>query len=183
MTLEGEDMDLCDAITIESHLAADEGDTVPGAGSAGSFDRMVELLALSRVRLSLVALEFADVAIDAARGAALAACGATGFLIALGSQRFVIVDVGPRGASPRADQAIAERVRALAMAALSGRGEWRLARLRTAELHLCSDQVGAGDLRLAQLARMLAQSAFQSLPRAAQSQPRRDKPDRLSLVA
>ncbi|MBM3525502.1 MAG: hypothetical protein FJX57_21345, partial [Alphaproteobacteria bacterium] len=120
-------------------------------------------------------------AIHAARGAALAACGATGFLIALGSQRFVIVDVGPRGTSPHADQAIAERVRALAMAALSGGGESKLGRMRSAELHLCSDQVGTAELRLAQLARMLTQAAFQSLPFVAQDQARRDKPDRLSL--
>ena len=80
--------------------------------------------------MSLVALEFAETSARGAREAALAACGSTGFLVALTPQRFVIADVGPRGASPRADQAIAERIRTLAMAALSARSDPRRARLR-----------------------------------------------------
>lgn len=178
-------MDLSDALPIDTAtsdvMAA--GDQPTRIEAIDAFDRMVGLLALSRVRISLVALEVADTTARVAREAALAACGSTGFLIALAPQRFVIVDVGPRGASPRADQAIAERVRALAMAALSTRCDPRRARLRSAELHLCSDQIGSAALRMAQLARMLAAAVFERHPLGPQDQKRRDKPDRLSLVA
>ncbi len=126
---------------------------------AAALDRMIELLALSPVRISLVALEFLETGPRAAAAAAMAACGATGFLIALSTQRFVIVDVGPRGASPRADQAIAERVRALAMAALSGRRDARPARLRTAELHVWSDQAVSARQCFSQLVRLLGSDA------------------------
>ncbi|MBL8701307.1 MAG: hypothetical protein JNK67_23220 [Alphaproteobacteria bacterium] len=178
-------MDLSDAIPSESPVidSISTGDPPARGESIEAFDRMVGLLALSRVRISLVAIELADTPARVAREAALAACGATGFLIPLAPQRFVILDVGPRGASPRADQAIAERVRALAMAALSARCDPRRARLRSAELHLCSDQVGSATLRLAQLARMLAAATFDRHPLGPQEQKRRDKPDRLSLVA
>lgn len=178
-------MDLSDALPIDTAASdiAITGDQPTRREAVDAFDRMVGLLALSRVRISLVALEVLETTARVARESALAACGSTGFLIALAPHRFVIVDVGPRGASPRADQAIAERVRALAMAALSARCDPRRVRLRSAELHLCSDQVGSAALRIAQLARMLAAAEFERHPLGSQDQKRRDKPDRLSLVA
>jgi hypothetical protein len=127
-----------------------------GARDTAGLDRIIELLALSRVRIAMVALDFGDASPRLARLAASAAAGTTGFLIALDPRRFVIVDVGPRGASPRDDQAIAERVRALAMAVLSGRVESRRVRLRSAELHLWSDQAGSATQRLSELERLLA---------------------------
>ncbi len=169
-------MDLGFAMSTETATAASAeidfsvSPVTPDSGVA-ALDRMIDLLALSRVRISLVALEFLDTGPRIASAAAMAACGSTGFLIALSTQRFVIVDVGPRGASPRADQAIAERVRALAMAALSGRWDARRARLRTADLHVWSDQSGSAQLVLSQLARSLGIDA---------DQPRRDRAIRVA---
>lgn len=125
------------------------------ARDTAALDRIIELLALSRVRITMVALDFADVPSRLARVAANAAAGTTGFLIALTPRRFVIVDVGPRGASPRDDQAIAERIRALAMAVLTDRSDARRQRCKSAELHLWSDQAGAAELRLSELERLL----------------------------
>lgn len=146
---------------------------------AAALDRMIELLALSPVRIALVALEFLETGPRVAANAAMAACGATGFLIALSPQRFVIVDVGPRGASPRADQAIAERIRALAMAALSGRRDARPARLRTADLHVWSDQAVSARQCFSQLVRVLGSDAEQSV-HVAGSHVRRDRAVRVA---
>jgi len=160
-------MDLGFAMATENATAgsADTGySTAPVTTESGAaaLDRMIELLALSPVRISLVALEFLETGPRVAANAAMAACGATGFLIALSPQRFVIVDVGPRGASPRADQAIAERIRSLAMAALSGRRDARPARLRTADLHVWSDQAVSARQCFSQLMRVLGSDAEQT---------------------
>ena len=150
-----------------------------GSRDTAALDRIIELLALSRVRIAMVALDFGDLSPRLARLAANAAAGATGFLIALAPQRFVIVDVGPRGASPRDDQAIAERVRTLAMAFLSDRADSRRLRCRSAELHLWSDQAGSAALRLSELDRLLAGD-----DRSVRPDPRRRmRGDRFARVA
>ena len=178
-------MDLGFALSTESATASSAEtsfSTNPVTTDSGvaALDRMIDLLALSRVRIALVALEFLDVGPRNASAAAMAACGATGFLIALTTQRFVIVDVGPRGASPRADQAIAERVRALAMAALSGRRDARRARLRTADLHVWSDQAGSARQCFSQLVRSLGSEADQAAHGGANDPSRRERAIRVA---
>ncbi len=178
-------MDLGFAMATEN-VAVGSADTahstrpVTTESGAAALDRMIELLALSPVRISLVALEFLETGPRVAANAAMAACGATGFLIALSPQRFVIVDVGPRGASPRADQAIAERIRALAMAALSGRRDARPVRLRSADLHVWSDQAVSARQCFSQLMRVLGSDAEQTMHAAAGSHARRERAVRVA---
>jgi hypothetical protein len=151
------------ASTAEVPGASDTQPESDARDTAG-LDRIFELLSLSRVRIAMVALDFGDASPRLARRAATTAAGTTGFLIALDSRRFVIVDVGPRGASPRDDQAIAERVRALAMAFLSSRSDSRRPRLKSVELHLWSDQAGSAVQRLSELERLFAEEDRPAAP-------------------
>lgn len=166
------------AVSVEPQFMADAAPTV-ASGEMAALDRIFELLALSRVRMTMVCLDFGDVPSRVARRAAQAAAGTTGFLTTLSPQRFLIVDVGPRGASPRDDQAIAERVRALAMAVLSERSDMRRLRLKSAELHFWSDQAGAAALRLSEIERLLAGDERPAM----RDQRRRPRLERAARVA
>jgi hypothetical protein len=127
--------------------------------SAG-LDRLVGMLALSRVRLSLIALEIADAPQTAARQAALASCGRTGLLEQFAPDRFLVIDVGPRDSARRCEAVIAVRIVARAAAALRSSGRAEEARIRVVEQHCWSDEIVSSAFRLGELVDRLEQAPF-----------------------